>query len=207
MRNRGNITDRSHSNLRTLDGSNRSFSPGPGSFNQNVDFLQPDRFRIFYDLIGCKASRVRRTLARSLETGGTGTGPYHNVSFLVSNRDNCIVECRVDIYFSVRHRPLCFSRACPLRLLSFSSHAILPILSLILSLNMKRLSSRSSPLGEGIPYSIDRSAFLCLSDYFFFAPRRRPRPATVFFGPLRVRAFVRVRWPRTGKERRCRRPR
>lgn len=24
-------------------------------------------------------------------------------------------------------------------------------------------------------------------------------PATVFFGPLRVRALVRVRWPRTGK--------
>jgi hypothetical protein len=29
--------------------------------------------------------------------------------------------------------------------------------------------------------------------YFFFMPRRRPRPATVFFGPLRVRALVRVR--------------
>lgn len=32
-------------------------------------------------------------------------------------------------------------------------------------------------------------------------------PATVFFGPLRVRALVRVRWPRTGKPRRCRMPR
>ena len=30
---------------------------------------------------------------------------------------------------------------------------------------------------------------------------------TVFFGPLRVRAFVFVRWPRTGRPRRCRRPR
>ncbi len=29
-------------------------------------------------------------------------------------------------------------------------------------------------------------------DYFFFAPRRRPRPGTVFLIPLRVRAFVRV---------------
>src|SRR5437868_7515525 len=28
-----------------------------------------------------------------------------------------------------------------------------------------------------------------------------------FFGPLRVRAFVRVRWPRTGKPLRCRTPR
>ena len=40
------------------------------------------------------------------------------------------------------------------------------------------------------------------------------RRQTVFFfaiaplrGPLRVRAFVRVRWPRTGRLRRCRIPR
>ena len=38
--------------------------------------------------------------------------------------------------------------------------------------------------------------------YLFLAPRRRPRPATVFLGPLRVREFVRVRWPRTGRPRR-----
>src|SRR3712207_5062552 len=31
-------------------------------------------------------------------------------------------------------------------------------------------------------------------------------PATVRFGPLRVRALVRVRWPRTGRPRRCRMP-
>ena len=31
-------------------------------------------------------------------------------------------------------------------------------------------------------------------------------PATVFLGPLRVRALVWVRWPRTGSPRRCRIP-
>ena len=31
-------------------------------------------------------------------------------------------------------------------------------------------------------------------------------PAMVFFGPLRVRALVLVRWPRTGRPRRCRMP-
>src|SRR5499425_2292143 len=38
--------------------------------------------------------------------------------------------------------------------------------------------------------------------YFAFFPR-----PTVFFGPLRVRAFVFVRWPLTGSPRRCRIPR
>ena len=35
--------------------------------------------------------------------------------------------------------------------------------------------------------------FRSVADYFLVAPRRRPRPATVFLGPLRVRALVRVR--------------
>ncbi len=38
-------------------------------------------------------------------------------------------------------------------------------------------------------------------------PRRRPRPATVFLMPLRVRALVRERCPRTGRLRRWRKPR
>ena len=43
------------------------------------------------------------------------------------------------------------------------------------------------------------------SDYFkSFTPFF---PATVFLGPFRVRALVRVRWPRTGKPRRCLIPR
>jgi hypothetical protein len=53
--------------------------------------------------------------------------------------------------------------------------------------------------------------------FFFFGAAKKPAflkcyflafflPATVFFGPLRVRAFVWVRWPWTGSPRRCRRP-
>src|SRR2546423_4815172 len=48
-----------------------------------------------------------------------------------------------------------------------------------------------------------RSAMRLLVPRYFLA-RRTP---TVFFGPRRWRAFVFVRWPRTGRFRRCRRPR
>src|SRR5262245_22468575 len=41
----------------------------------------------------------------------------------------------------------------------------------------------------------------CLRDQDFFSA------AAPFFGPLRVRALVRVRWPRTGRPRRWRMPR
>ena len=61
-------------------------------------------------------------------------------------------------------------------------------------------------VGGRIP-TVGQSVVIFASTYFFFAPRLRPRPATVFFGPLRVRAFVRVRCPWTGSARRWRRPR
>ena len=67
-----------------------------------------------------------------------------------------------------------------------------------------------------VPFSLNRSSAttrkLVFASplplfYFFFAPRRRPRPATVRLMPLRVRALVRVRWPRVGKLRLWRKPR
>lgn len=41
----------------------------------------------------------------------------------------------------------------------------------------------------------------------YFLARLRFFPGTVLRGPLRVRALVRVRWPRTGRFRRWRSPR
>src|ERR1700731_2210393 len=42
-------------------------------------------------------------------------------------------------------------------------------------------------------------SMFCSTRYFFF-------PAIALAGPFRVRALVWVRWPRTGRLRRCRRP-
>ena len=69
--------------------------------------------------------------------------------------------------------------------------------------DLQAIHIKSSRWGERTPPKLQ----ITLSIYFLVAPRRRPRPATVFLGPLRVRAFVRVRCPRTGKLRRCRMPR
>src|SRR3954452_25061010 len=52
-------------------------------------------------------------------------------------------------------------------------------------------------------YLLRGRALLCGRHYFFPAFFL---PATVFFGPLRVRALVWVRWPRTGRPRRWRMP-
>ena len=55
-------------------------------------------------------------------------------------------------------------------------------------------------LPKRMPETAGRPAGRYLRGAFFF-------PATVFFRPFRVRAFVFVRWPRTGRLRRCRSPR
>ena len=65
---------------------------------------------------------------------------------------------------------------------------------------------KARPLGTAF-LSLRRLLGLAMSLLYFLAPVRRPRPATVFLGPLRVRALVRVLCPRSGSPRRCRRPR
>ena len=45
---------------------------------------------------------------------------------------------------------------------------------------------------EGTPPDQNPNRDYFFQDYFL-PPRRRPRPATVFLGPLRVRELVRVR--------------
>src|SRR6476469_4227718 len=63
------------------------------------------------------------------------------------------------------------------------------------------------PLGDVLlltPTCLDRSLAFC---HAWSVPYFLSRTPTVFFGPRRWRALVLVRWPRTGRLRRWRRPR
>src|SRR4026207_1485727 len=106
----------------------------------------------------------RRRLARALEAGRAGGLPRDHVSVLVGERDDRVVERRLDVGLADRD------------VLADAAAGATP--------------GRLSPWRRH--YVLD-AAFL-------------PRP-TVFFGPLRVRAFVFVRWPFTGRPRRWRMPR
>src|SRR3954468_6364282 len=63
----------------------------------------------------------------------------------------------------------------------------------------KKTNGKWSVADRGYPRSARRHSLLALN-YFFL-------PAMALAGPLRVRALVCVRWPRTGRPRRWRRPR
>src|SRR3954449_6367313 len=73
---------------------------------------------------------------------------------------------------------------------------------------VERALDVSLPVGDVLlllaPDLLDAGAGAGLGGHYFFPAFFLP--ATVFFGPLRVRALVWVRWPWTGRPRRCRMP-
>src|SRR5689334_16506904 len=70
---------------------------------------------------------------------------------------------------------------------------------------LRHLEVPSSKLEGIMPLQTSNLELPTRSNYFFAAALRRP--ATVRRGPFRIRAFVRVRWPWTGRLRRWRMPR
>src|SRR5256885_3890849 len=154
---------------------------------------------------------VRRALARALEADRTRRGPAHDAAIRVRDGNLRIVERRRDVHHAVWNntalalllefffalrccwrfsRGYCRVRRCILLLLFGHD-------SLHSSKYLKTLTAGKVGASSRIPKN--HQPFLPRT--FFFAataPRR---------GPLRVRALVWVRWPRTGKFRRCRIPR
>jgi len=137
--------------------------------------LYPVRFRAFGSgwagatgRLGSDLGRKRGGLARTTETGATRGSPRQGVALTVGDRDDRVVEGRVDVCNAVGNV-----------LLDFLAGA----------------------LGSGNLLRCRITCHLCSGSSYFF----NATPALV--GPLRVRALVRVRCPRTGRPRRWRRPR
>ena len=181
--------------------------PGPGPFTIKSASCIPIATAA---LIACSAARrggKRSTLARAFEPGRAGAAPGNCVTLWIGNRHNRIIKGCKDMHLSAGKRSLGFFNS---TFTACRSHTLCHTSSLILSIDNcledqpRPRNPVRQPLGGRNPSQPERS----VDDHdYFLVPRRRPRPATVFFGPLRVREFVRVRCPRTGKFRRWRKPR
>src|SRR6185369_15572701 len=142
--------------------------------------LQAMLLRGIARLLGGHLRGKGRALARATETATTRSGPGQRVALPVGDRDDRVVERRVDVRDPVQHVLACllgFLRGCS----SVRGCGLLVG-------HLARL-----PLGNLVePYALPGGAFsltACLR------------------GPLRVRALVRVRCPRSGRPRRWRMPR
>src|SRR6185503_11666577 len=147
-----------------LERADRGLAPGARALDEDLDLLQA----VFHALLGAGVGGhlggERRRLAGALDAGRAGALPRDHVAVLVGERDDRVVEGRIDVRLADGDV-----------LLDPAARA-----------DLRGVSAR-------------RCHYVLLGAFF-------PRP-TVFFGPLRVRAFVFVRWPLTGRPRRWRTPR
>ena len=137
--------------------------------------------RLLGGVFGRDLSRIGRRLARALETHRAGRRPGNGVALRVGDGDHGIVE---RLHSHARRRTRC---SC----VRAGGRGWLPCPFSVLS----RPAARAGPIT-----TLYRRSLSSTAAYFFL-------PAIGFAGPLRVRALVCVRWPRTGRPRRWRSPR
>ena len=165
MRLRGHVLDAEDLEAGGLERPDRGLAPGARALHEDLDLLQAVLHALAGARVGGHLRGERRRLARALEAGRAGRLPDDHVALGVGERDDRVVERRLDVRLADGD---VLTDAAPRAAAS-------------------RLSAQEAPL------QVLLGAFL-------------PRP-TVFFGPFRVRAFVFVRWPFTGRPRRWRMPR
>src|SRR5438132_9924380 len=166
VRHRRHVLDPGDLEARRGERTDRGLPARTRALHEHIDPLETVLLRGARGLLGGELRGERSGLAGALEANVAGARPAEGVPLLVGDRDDRVVEGRLDVRLPVQD------------------------VLLLATLGLLRLG-----LGHAV-----RAPF----PYFFFAIFFLP--AIAFFGPLRVRAFVWVRWPRTGSDRRCRIP-
>src|SRR5207302_10330825 len=135
--------------------------------HEHVDAPDTVLHRALRCRLGGELRCERRRLARTLEADVPARRPADRVTLRVGDRDDRVVERRLDVRVTVRDVLLLFALG---------------------ALGLRHYS---------VTFGFSPNYFLALTFL---------EPATVFFGPFRVRALVCVRCPRTGRPRRWRIP-
>src|SRR5258705_4362727 len=180
------VANRNYSYSGNSNCPNRRLTTPTRSFNPNFALLHAGLVRLFSGLVGGLLRGERSALARASKAARASRRLRDEITLKVGNRNHRVIERGGDVRDAHRHILLLFL-AKNFFLSSCFSHFE----------NFQILAFRFSEQRQG---HYTHSASYFLPGAFFFATVMR-------LGPLRVRAFVCVRWPRTGSERRCLSPR
>lgn len=179
-----------------LQGRDRTFAARTGAFDAYFDITHTELSCLFGRLLSGTLTGERRAFAASFETAGAGTGPAKRVTLGIRDGHCGVVERGVYVSNTVADVPA--------------------DTFLFVGLCHRKFSNRSmNGGGEGKkdarPHVADRRDGSTSCGRSEACDQRKSLtpflPATVLRGPLRVRALVLVRCPRTGKLTRCRMPR
>lgn len=165
MRDGRHVGDGAHSQPRRLKSANGRFPSRPGALHKNIYLKHPIVHRVPCCPPRRLSGRKGSALSRAFETHRSAAGPVDDVPMRIGHRDDGVIESGMDVGQPPRHIAL--------------HPATRPPLS---SLTSSHMSSNALSVA-----ATDRAL------YFFFIPRRRPRPGTVLRAPRLVRALVRVR--------------
>ena len=188
MRDRRRIADRRHANSCLSNRSDCRLTSPTRTFHADLDFSHPG----FGRLASCFARRLLSSegssLTRSAEPARSGRRLCDKITLRIRDRDERVIERSRNV--NDTHRDV-------LSLFLFESlflcsccwfcHLFVRCSSIV--------ARRTLPAAFSTNNELRTTSRYFLPGAFFFA-------TAAFLGPLRVRAFVEVRWPRTGKLRR-----
>src|SRR5690606_1749234 len=150
----------------------RRFTAGAGALDFDFEGTDAMFGGLLARILGAHLRRVRGRFAAALEAHHAGARPGNRIALRVGDGDHRVVEGRVDVGHT-RRDILAFA---PAKALRFTSHDA----ESYLIHEAGRGAAKEAAAGAEKPA------------YFFL-------PAIGFALPLRVRALVCVRWPRTGR--------
>src|SRR5262249_61232893 len=99
---RGDVLDSEDLEPCGLERADRRLAAGARSLDEDLDLLQAVLHALARAGVGGDLRRERRRLARALEPGGAGGLPRDHVSVLVGQRDDRVVEARLDVRLADR---------------------------------------------------------------------------------------------------------
>src|SRR5688572_30736548 len=177
MRYRRHVPDRGDREAGRLQRPQCRFAARTGARDFDLERAHAVFHGLLRRVLGGNLRRVRRGLARTLEAHGARRRPGNRIALRVGNRNHRIVERSADMR-DTRSDILAFT---------FTDAGFL---------THHQSFHGSAPEAGTVALSCSGGQVNGRHENYFFLP------AIAFAGPLRVRALVWVRWPRTGNPRR-----
>ena len=97
MRNRGHILDGGNADAEGIQSADAAFTSRAGPENLNVNVLKTIFKSRTASLFASNLSSERRGLTGALETLSAGGGRRNDVALAISDRDDSVIEGRVDV--------------------------------------------------------------------------------------------------------------
>src|SRR5438876_11708937 len=97
VRNRRHVADRGDLEAHGLERADGGLAASPGPTHEDLDLLEPVLHRLARGDLGGRLRGERRALARAPEAGAPGARPGNDVAHPVGERDDRVIEGRLDV--------------------------------------------------------------------------------------------------------------